>query len=64
MESMDTIDKLLVNRLQEEFPLVSRPFAALGQPHGLGEDEVLMRLACIKDSNVVRQISAISIRVP
>lgn len=59
MESMDPIDKLIVNRIQEEFPLVSRPFAELGAPHGIDEIEVLARLQAVKELNVIRQISAI-----
>jgi len=59
MESMDAIDRLIVNRIQEEFPLVSRPFAEIGAPHALGEDEVIARIQGVKDANIIRQISAI-----
>ena len=59
MEAMDPIDKLIVNTLQEEFPLVARPFAAVGAPHGLSEEEVIARVAAIKEMNIIRQISAI-----
>jgi DNA-binding Lrp family transcriptional regulator len=59
MEAMDSSDRLIINALQEEFPLVSRPFAAIGASHGLSEDEVIARLAAIKELNVIRQISAI-----
>lgn len=57
--NMDRTDKLIITALQEEFPLVSRPFAAIGEPHGLGEQEVIDRLRAIKSQNIVRQISAI-----
>jgi DNA-binding Lrp family transcriptional regulator len=56
---MDAIDKLIVNRLQEEFPLTPRPFSDIGAPHGISEDEVMARLQGIKELNIVRQISAI-----
>jgi DNA-binding Lrp family transcriptional regulator len=59
MENLDTIDKLIVNRIQEEFPVAPRPFADLGLPHGLSEDEVIARLARVKELHIVRQISAI-----
>lgn len=59
MESMDRIDQLIINRIQEEFPLTSRPFQDLGAPHGIGEDEVIRRLEAAKEANIVRQISAI-----
>ena len=57
--AMDRTDKVIITALQEEFPLVSRPFAAIGAPHGLGEEEVIARLQAIKHQNIVRQISAI-----
>jgi DNA-binding Lrp family transcriptional regulator len=56
---MDRIDQLIVNRIQEEFPLTPRPFQDLGAPHDIGEDEVIRRLEAAKEANVVRQISAI-----
>src|SRR5438105_10045898 len=56
---MDAIDNLIVNSIQEEFPLDSRPFQTIGAPHGLAEGEVIERLSGIKELNVVRQISAI-----
>src|SRR5437899_1695921 len=59
MDGMDAIDKLIVNRLQEEFPLTARPFLAIGAPHQISEDEVIARLRAIKVLNIVRQISAI-----
>lgn len=59
MEDLDLIDKLIVNRIQEEFPLSPRPFADLGLPHTISEDEVLARLARVKEQHIVRQISAI-----
>jgi siroheme decarboxylase len=59
LDGMDTIDQLLVNQIQEEFPLVSHPFAELGAPHGLSGEDVIDRLEAIKRLNVVRQISAI-----
>src|SRR5947209_8640907 len=59
MDGLDRISQLLVNRIQEEFPLTPRPFADLGTPHGIDEQEVIARLQTAKDLNIVRQISAI-----
>lgn len=57
---MDQADKRLLNILQGEFPLVSRPFEALGQRLGLAEDEVIARVGRLKtEEPVIRQISAI-----
>lgn len=59
MDEMDAVDKVLVNRLQEEVPLVPDPFAVVGSPYGLSEDEVIARMTAIKNLHIVRQISAI-----
>jgi DNA-binding Lrp family transcriptional regulator len=59
MDGLDRISQLLVNRIQEEFPLTPRPFADLGAPHGIDEQEVIARLQTAKELNIVRQISAI-----
>lgn len=52
-------DKRLLNVLQSDFPLVSRPFEALGVPLDLTEAEVIARIALLKQQRVIRQISAI-----
>lgn len=54
-----TADRRLLNAIQGRFPLVSRPFDAIGQGMGMSGDEVMERLAACKDGGVLRQISAI-----
>lgn len=56
---MDDRDKRLLNVIQADFPLVSRPFQALGAPLELTEGEVIDRIAALKQQKVVRQIGAI-----
>ncbi len=56
---MDELDRQLLNRIQGDFPLVSRPFAELGAPLGLSEDETITRMQALKAGRIVRQISAI-----
>ena len=56
---MDLTDRKLLNLVQGPFPLVDRPFLKLGEELGIGEQEVLDRLAELKRQNVLRQISAI-----
>lgn len=54
------IDKQLLNLAQKEVPLISEPFAHLGEQLGLATDDVLARLARWRDEEkVIRQISAI-----
>jgi DNA-binding Lrp family transcriptional regulator len=56
---LDPFDGELLNALQWDFPLVARPFAALGERLGLGEAEVRTRVQAAKDAGVLRQLSAI-----
>jgi DNA-binding Lrp family transcriptional regulator len=41
---LDRRDRILLNHAQGGFPIVPRPFAALGEPLGMSEEEVLFRL--------------------
>jgi len=41
---LDRRDRILLNHVQGGFPVVSRPFAALGEALGISEEEVLFRL--------------------
>lgn len=41
---LDRRDRLLLNHAQGGFPVVSRPYAAIGEPLGMSEEEVLFRL--------------------
>ena len=42
--ALDTIDRALINDLQGGFPLVPRPFAAVGAALGVSEAEVITRI--------------------
>ena len=56
---MDDIDLRILAAVQEEFPLVSRPFRALGEKLGLGEDEVISRLEMLERDGLVRRLGPI-----
>jgi DNA-binding Lrp family transcriptional regulator len=56
---MDLTDRKLLNLVQGPFPLVDQPFLELGTDLGIDEPEVIDRLAELKRTNVLRQISAI-----
>jgi DNA-binding Lrp family transcriptional regulator len=57
----DDVDARILNEIQREFPLVRRPFAALGDRIGIEEAEMLDRARRLHagDAPVIRQISAI-----
>ena len=56
---MDDRDRLLLDELQNDLPLVARPFAALGDLIGMPEGENLERIEALRGEGVVRQMSAI-----
>lgn len=57
--TLDERDQELLNTIQTEFPLVTRPFAALGERLGVSESEVMDRYRRLKDERIIRQVSAI-----
>lgn len=52
-------DELLLNALQDCFPIDRRPFARLGESLSMSEAAVIARTAALKDAGLVRQLSAI-----
>ena len=56
---LDRTDLMLLDALQDDIPLVQRPWAALGARLGISEQEVLMRLGRLHDPGIVRGISPI-----
>lgn len=53
---LDNIDQRLLNGMQVKFPLVSQPYACLGQDSGIAEDEVIRRIGRLKTDGIIRQI--------
>ncbi len=56
---MDAQDTRLCDVIQNELPLVARPYAALGEKLEMSEDEVLERVARLRSERIIRQVSAI-----
>lgn len=46
---MDNLDRDLINRLQTDFPVCERPFAAIAGELGTDEDTVILRLQKLLD---------------
>lgn len=55
-KSLDEVDRKLLDLVQVTFPLVSRPFKALGEILGIGEDETIRRIGRLQDLGIIRQI--------
>ena len=56
MPLMDNIDREILNRIQSNFPITSRPYLVVANDLGLSEDDVLKRLAELKKKRIIRRI--------
>ena len=56
---MDSLDQVLLNEFQRDFPLVARPYAALAETLGLAEDEVMERLARLLRGGSISRVGAV-----
>ena len=56
---MDSIDRNLINLIQDQFPIHTRPFAWIGRLLGIDEAEVLRRLERLMQADIVRRIGAV-----
>ncbi len=59
LTSMDDLDKELLNEIQWTFPLVTRPFDAIAKKFNTTPEIVKERLKQLKQSGILRQLSAI-----
>lgn len=53
---MDDTDKAILRAIQSHLPIAERPFLELGQQLGLSEDEVISRIARLKQKGIIRRI--------
>ncbi len=51
--ALDATDRAILNALQRGFPLSPRPFAEAGAQIGLGEEDLLARLARLKEIGAI-----------
>jgi DNA-binding Lrp family transcriptional regulator len=57
--ALDEFDKRLLNQMQGAFPIAQRPYAAVAQGLGVGEDVVLKRVQELIDERIIRQVTPI-----
>lgn len=55
-ENLDDQDRAILNRIQSNFPLTSRPFQAIADETGLTENEVISRVRRLKENGIIRRI--------
>jgi siroheme decarboxylase len=58
MQEIDQRDRELLGALQTEIPLVSTPFALIGQAIDMSEKEVIKRIERLKREGLLRQLAA------
>ncbi|MCJ7616845.1 MAG: AsnC family transcriptional regulator [Desulfobacterales bacterium] len=56
MPPMDDTDRAILNRIQSNFPIASRPYLVIADDLGLSENDVLKRLVRLKENNIIRRI--------
>ena len=56
--AMDTLDRRLLDIIQTDFPLVSRPYAELGRRLGVSEEEALERVRALRARKIIRRLGA------
>lgn len=59
MISLDEVDKRILNAVQLDFPLVSKPFQELGKSLDLPEEDVLRRIKRLCKEGAIRRIGPI-----
>ena len=53
---LDDTDRAILNRIQSDFPITSRPYLSIATEIGLTEPEVVDRVRRLKQSGIIRRI--------
>jgi DNA-binding Lrp family transcriptional regulator len=56
MPPMDETDRAILNHIQSDFPITSRPYLTIASDLGLSENDVIKRLARLKENKIIRRI--------
>ena len=59
MHILDDTDRAILDLMQNQFPLAVQPYLVIAQALSLEEDEVLARIAVMKDIGLIRRIGGI-----
>ncbi len=56
MNRLDKADRKIINLIQSDFPITSRPYAAIAEKAELSEDAVIERLKKLRQTGLIRRI--------
>ncbi|BAV92476.1 siroheme decarboxylase subunit alpha [Candidatus Desulfovibrio trichonymphae] len=56
--ALDSTDRRLLDIIQTDFPLLSRPYAELGKRIGISEEEAIARVRAMREKCVIRRLGA------
>ncbi len=56
MPKIDDIDRAILNRIQSDFPITSRPYRTIAAKLDLAEEDVIERVSRLKDAGIIRRI--------
>ena len=57
-QSLDDLDRAILNEIQSHFPIDSRPYAEVGRRVGASEEEVLARVMAMAEAGIIRRLGA------
>ncbi len=57
-DTLDQIDKRILDVIQSDFPLESRPYAVIGEKCDITEAEALARVRAMKERRLIRRMGA------
>jgi len=57
-KSLDDLGRAILNEIQSNFPIVSRPYAEVAARVGADEEQVLRRVRTLMESGVIRRLGA------
>lgn len=56
MPEINDIDRAILNRIQSDFPITSRPYQSIADEFGLSENEIINRISRLKKEGIIRRI--------
>ena len=56
MPPLDDTDRKILNHIQSDFPITSRPYLTIAEDLGLTEKDVIHRIKRLKENGIIRRI--------